>query len=194
MKNFTFILAICSTIQLIGQSKIDRYLTISFPEEPSKENFSESGYATEGFYFNSSSESFVLMKQDAFSSDLNELYDFQTETLKKSLKKKNLDVTSEKDIYIDEYSAKLLKSDNQTTKENLAEVLIINLDKSVYTIMYSAIDTFNVKSKRDFFDSIKITNQPTQMKIKKSITYTVLKGILVIVGLIVSITLYKKSR
>ena len=115
-------------------------------------------------------------------------------TNKKSLKKKNLDVTSEKDIYIDEYSAKLLKSDNQTTKENLAEVLIINLDKSVYTIMYSAIDTFNVKSKRDFFDSIKITNQPTQMKIKKSITYTVLKGILVIVGLIVSITLYKKSR
>ena len=174
-KILTLILLFISSSELSAQTKIDEFITIKFPSEPTKFDTIASGMSTKVFYFATDTERYFAQKSKFISDKDNDLPKNINSLIKrykafnsgfiKSIKSFGFEFKDFDIISIDNFKAykiRLLNKDNQKIS---CEMVTIFLNNYMYSMAYMSVTDFNEESKSNFLKSLQIDskNKPKQL-------------------------------
>lgn len=179
---YTLLLILVSlTINSFGQQKIDKNISVTFPQKPKIQDFSENIESAKAelraFYLNTEKESFIVFrtvlieeakevdKLPSSERELNEIYNNDIKSQINSMEKKGFIFSDSTKLNIENFKAYRLKYALVDSKEQGAESILLFLNGVRYVITYSKVSTFNENNKNQFLNSISISDQKTLLQV-----------------------------
>ena len=174
LKHFIFSIFLFQTVQLFGQEKIDANVSITFPQKPKTQEFSENveniKANLKAFYLNTQEQSLIAVrsvllengkeinKPASSSLELKEIYDSEIKTQINAMKNKGFFFLDSMKIDIQTLTGYRLKYTLADTKEQGAESIILFLNGIRDVFTYSKVSTYNEYDKTKFLNSISVNN------------------------------------
>lgn len=175
------VLILCLTILLslnvIGQTKVDEFVSINIPGNVIKLDTIVQNYTVLNYYSKNDTEAYFVQRVeiDSKESELNSL-PFDLKTLRKTyrdilrgqmrrMKEAGFEFRDSTEFKIDKYIAYNITYNDPQTETKNAETNVILLNENAYVSTYVNRTNFNEKNKNEFLNSIKIdsNNKPRQM-------------------------------
>ncbi|GGF23602.1 hypothetical protein [Flavobacterium limi] len=162
-----------------SQAKLDNNVAVDFFGKTETINQVTKEAKLRAFYLNSNADSYVAMRAETLVK--NQLPESEKELWKnykiiasfqiKAMAKKGLFLKDSIQIKFKNYNAyKLIFKEKKSEKES-AETLILYLNGITYIFIYSKVQSYDIKAKEKFFNSIKITNSENIKQIEKPYNY-----------------------
>jgi hypothetical protein len=162
-----------------SQTKLDNNVAVCFVGKTETINEITKEAKLKAFYLNSNEDSYVAMRVETLvksqlpesEKELWKNYKIIASFQIKSMAKKRLFLKDSIQIKFKDYNAYKLTFKEKNSETESAETLILCLNGITYVFIYSKIQSYAIKAKEKFFNSLKIANAENIMQIKEPYNY-----------------------
>lgn len=192
IKYITFAILIFP-ILINSQTKLDNNVAVGFIGKAETINEVTEEAKLRVFYLNSNEDSYVAMRVETLvngqlpqsEKELWKKYKTFASFQIKAMAKKGLFFKDSIQVKFKDYNAyKLIFKEKNSDKES-AETLILYLDGITYIFIYSKVQSYDIKAKEKFFNSIEITNSENIKQIEEPYNYFATFGKMLAFGLLI---------
>ncbi|TRX23795.1 hypothetical protein [Flavobacterium franklandianum] len=180
IKYITFVILILPLL-INNQTKIDNNVAVRFFGKTETINEVTKEAKLRAFYLNSNEDSYVAMRVETLvksqlpesEKELWKNYKIIASFQIKAMAKKGLFFKDSIQIKFKNYNAYKLIFKEKKSEKDSAETLILYLNDITYIFIYSKVQSYDIKAKEKFFNSIEITNTENLKQIEEPYNYWV---------------------
>ena len=162
-----------------SQTKLDNNVAVGFIGKTETINEITKEAKLRAFYLNSNEDSYVAMRVETLvksqlpesEKELWKNYKIIASFQIKSMAKKGLFFKDSIQMKFKDYNAYKLTFKEKNSEKESAETLILCLNGITYVFIYSKVQSYDIKAKEKFFNSIKITNSENIKQIEEPYNY-----------------------
>jgi len=192
IKYITFVILIFPLL-INSQTKLDNNVAVGFFGKTETINEVTKEGKLRAFYLNSNKDSYVAMRVETLVKS--QLPESEKELWKnyktiasfqiKAMAKKELFFKDSIQIKFKDYNAYKLIFKEKNSEKQSAETLILYLNGITYIFIYSKVQSYDIKAKEKFFNSIEITNSENIKQIEEPYNYFAAFGKMLACGLLI---------
>jgi hypothetical protein len=179
-----------------SQTKIDNNVSVGFFGKTETINEVTKEAKLRAFYLNSNEDSYVAMRVETLvksqlpesEKELWKNYKIIASFQIKAMAKKGLFFKDSIQMKFKDFNAYKLIFKEKNSEKDSAETLILYLNGITYIFIYSKVQSYDIKAKEKFFNSIEITNSDNIKQIEESYNYWVALAKIFLGGVFIFLT------